>query len=134
MSFRIFSVIVMSFCLLAGCATMKHGTKQTIPVGSEPMGAKVYVDGEYMGTTPMQVKLKRSKMHRIGVFMAGHEMGLFELTPKLSADVWYNAILMPGVFAGFLIDSLTGGLYELSLEQIEHQLVKKVTVPQVQYN
>ena len=133
MGFRTIFVAVM-MVLLAGCATMKHGTKQTIPIDSIPMGAKVYVDGEYAGNTPMQVKLKRSKLHRIGVFMAGHEMGLFELTPELSADVWYNAVLMPGVFAGFLIDSLTGGLYELNLERIDHQLVKKVTVPQVQYH
>ncbi len=115
-----------------GCATIKHGTNQSVPIDSSPSGAKVYVDGQYQGDTPTKIKLSRSHEHRVGLSMGGHELGLYEFKPTFSYDVLYNFALMPGVFAGFLVDSLTGGLYELSLESIDHQMVKQETVPQVQ--
>ncbi len=124
--------VLSLFVLLAGCATIKHGTKQDIPIDSEPSGAKVYVDGAYVGDTPTEVSLTRDEEHRIGLAMGGHEVGMYELKPTLSYDVFYNFSLLPGVFAGFLIDSLTGGLYELSVVDIDHHMVKQEEIPQVQ--
>ena len=129
---RILLVIITTLSLMTGCATVLHGTKQVVPINSEPVGAKVYVDGDYVGITPTEVKLSRSKIHKVGLAMVGHEMGIIELTPQVSPASWYNVALLPGVFAGFLIDSITGGLYELSQGEITHHKVKQEAIPQVQ--
>jgi hypothetical protein len=129
---KISLIAIVAIGMLAGCATIKHGTKQKLPITSQPSGAKVYVDGAYVGVTPTEVKLARSKNHKVGLTMVGHEMGLIDLTPEFSANAWYNVALMPGVFAGFLVDSITGGLYDFGVDGIEHHMVKQVTIPQVQ--
>ena len=126
------SVLCLSVMLLASCATIKHGSKQKIPVQSNPPGAKVYVDGAYAGVTPTVLKLKRRENHKVAVSMVGHEIGVYELEPKLSGDVLYNLLLFPGVFAGFLIDSLTGSIYDLDKDDISHRLVVEMDRPLVQ--
>ena len=126
------TILYLSVILLASCATIKHGSKQKIPVQSEPPGASVYVDGDYAGVTPTVLKLKRRENHKVAVSMAGHEIGVYELEPKMSADVLYNLLLFPGVFAGFLVDSLTGGIYDLDKDDISHRLVVQMDRPLVQ--
>ena len=120
------------FLLLPACATIKHGSKQKIPVASVPSGAKVYVDGTYAGETPMVIKVKRRENHKVAVSLPGHEIGVYALEPKLSGDVLYNLLLFPGVFAGFLVDSMTGGIYALDTDEISHRLVVEMDRPLVQ--
>ncbi len=50
---------------LSSCALIAHGTSQNILVNSRPTGAEVFLEGELIGKTPMEVKLKRSGRHEI---------------------------------------------------------------------
>ena len=58
-------LLIPSLVLLSSCAVLMHGPNQMIPVASAPQGAEVYVDGEHMGITPMQVDLSRASVHTI---------------------------------------------------------------------
>ncbi len=46
--------------LAAGCASV---LKQDIPVSTNPMGAKIYANGQLVGNSPMTVSLERNRDH-----------------------------------------------------------------------
>jgi len=56
---------------LAGCSFFAPG-KQTISIASEPPGAKVTVDGNYIGETPTEVRVKRNRSHAVLVAKEGY--------------------------------------------------------------
>jgi len=64
---------VMAFVILPlattlnGCATMAHGTTQSIPITSSPQGARVLVDSEPIGVTPLVASLSRKQSHVVTV-------------------------------------------------------------------
>jgi tetrahydromethanopterin S-methyltransferase subunit D len=56
-------ILIPSLVLLSSCAILYNGSNQLIPVGSSPQVAKVYVDGERVGTTPLE--LARASSHTL---------------------------------------------------------------------
>jgi len=48
---------------LLGTGCVPEVYKQSVPVSTNPMGAKVYVDGKFAGETPTAVELERTKSH-----------------------------------------------------------------------
>lgn len=72
--FRIFLVLMISsIFFLQNCATIVRGTYQKIPVTSNPLGAKIVVDGKEVGTTPINLTLRRKKIHNIKIEKEGYE-------------------------------------------------------------
>ena len=63
-------LVVSSFLLLGGCATIMHGTYQKIEVASSPVGARVWVDSSEVGITPVSVSVKRNNDHLITVSLS----------------------------------------------------------------
>jgi len=60
--------IVLSLAMpLSGCATMAHGTTQSIPITSSPQGARVLVDSEPIGVTPLVASVSRQKPHVVSI-------------------------------------------------------------------
>lgn len=73
-NFRIFLILMISsIFFLQNCATIIRGTSQKIPVTSNPIGAKIIVDGNEMGTIPVNLKLGRKKIHNIKIEKEGFE-------------------------------------------------------------
>jgi hypothetical protein len=73
--------------LLQGCATVIRGTSQKIPVTSNPIGAKVIVDGKDMGPSPLTLRLKRKRPHVVRFELEGfnpHEIRIVRVGPSLS--------------------------------------------------
>ena len=60
----ILALIISSVFLFQNCATIFSGfrTSQKIPVTSNPSGAKIIVDGEERGYTPLNLKLKKNNV------------------------------------------------------------------------
>lgn len=58
-------ILIPSIFLLSSCAVLYNGANQLIPVSSTPQGAEVYVDGELIGITPLDVELARANSHTI---------------------------------------------------------------------
>ena len=46
-------VLSVVLVLASGCALMYNPNPQAVPVDSVPVGAEVFVDGEFMGVTPL---------------------------------------------------------------------------------
>lgn len=59
MLFRL-SILVL-IMVSSGCATIIDGSSQPVNFNSSPNGARIYVNGMEVGTTPLSMLMKRSK-------------------------------------------------------------------------
>lgn len=117
-------VLVLALVLVASaCATIMHGTKQDVGVSSVPSAAKVSVDNAPLGSTPIVANLKRGDNHIVRVELAGYQTFEATLTKKTSGWVWGNIVF--GGIIGLAVDAISGGLYELTPEQVSATLVKQ---------
>ena len=84
-----------------------HGGGQDIGMSSVPTGATVSVDGQSMGTTPVNVELSRKDKHLVRFELAGYAPYELAMTRSVSGWVWGN--LLFGGLPGLAIDAITGG-------------------------
>jgi len=93
---RIFlALFVSSVFLFQSCMTIMRGSSQKTPVTSNPIGAKIIVDGKEMGNAPLNLKLKRKKEHFIRIEKQGYnplEIGITHKTSALGASILTNAL------------------------------------------
>ena len=115
--------VLLQFLVLAGCASIMHGTTQQVAVSSSPTGAKVAVNGMDRGVTPVIADLKRKDNHVIRVTLDGYQPFEMALTRSVSGWVWGNLVF--GGLPGLAIDAITGGLYKLAPEQVIAQLQRQ---------
>jgi len=80
--FPILLSLLFSAIAFTGCETFQSGVKQDVTVQSFPSGAQVYVDGDYMGTTPVAVPLGRLVQHNIVLEKAGYDPYQELVTPE----------------------------------------------------
>ena len=112
----IFTAIVFS-ATLAGRATIIHGTTQDIGITSVPSGATITIDGTSYGTALVVAKLKRGRAHTVKVELPGYHPYEAVINKDMSGWVFGNIIF--GGLIGLAVDAITGGLYDLSPEQIQ---------------
>lgn len=121
---RYFMLFVTAWA--AGCATIVNGTSQDIEVVTSPAGAKVYVDGEYKGETPLTVAMSRRDYHDVRVEKSGFEDQQETIGRTWSPWVLGNWCLPPFGVCGLAIfipvDYVTGGSHELGPKRIEAEL------------
>jgi hypothetical protein len=92
MKSALLSVLVGCFLLIWGCATIMHGTSQQIGISSMPSGAKVSVDSNPMGVTPIFASLSRGDNHIIKIELDGYVPHEMTITKKTSGWVWGNIV------------------------------------------
>lgn len=92
--------------VFAGCATLTRGTVQEITFQSDPPGARIFVDGEPIGSTPAEAGLTVTKDHLIVIRKQGYRDEYRELSSILSDSVVAEFFL--GGIVGGLIDNATG--------------------------
>ena len=116
---RSFSVALLTLAV-AGCGTIMSGGGQDIGISSAPSGATVVIDGQSMGTTPVNLELSRKERHIVRLELSGYEPYYLAMTRSINGWVWGNIIF--GGIIGLAVDSMTGGLYKISPELVEGSL------------
>lgn len=97
----IFALLVSSIFFLQSCATIGRGISQKIPVTSNPLGAKISVDGEERGYIPLQLKLKRKKSHIIRIDKQGYNPIEIKIIPETTKNVGISILEnFPWAFIG----------------------------------
>lgn len=115
-------LIAISITSLASCASIIHGTTQTIGISSSPLNAQITIDKKSMGKTPYFAELDRGSEHVIIIQLNGYKTEKLLITKSISGWTFGNILL--GNIIGLGIDLATGGLYELSPEQLNISLKK----------
>jgi uncharacterized protein YceK len=91
----------------SGCASIIKGTSQTVNITSEPSGAKVRIDGQSFGATPLSVKLKKNKYDSITIEKPGYRSQTRPL------DQAYDPVALLNVIWDLsTTDLITGAVYE----------------------
>jgi hypothetical protein len=123
MKFKLRGVIAgVAAVATVGCASIMHGTSQKVGISSSPTGATVTVDNKPLGNTPLFADLKRGEEHVVTIEMAGYEKSQLTVTKSVSGWVWGNIVF--GGLIGLAVDAISGGLYNLSPEQLHAELRK----------
>ncbi len=121
MKSKLFIAVLVSSFLMTSCATIFTGSKDTIRFNSNPTGAKVYIDGLEVCTTPCSVKVKRSLSDKMAeIKLNGYQTRIITLDKKFNVV----SILNLGGILGWAIDAATGSImkydrkgYDLTLEK-----------------
>ena len=104
-----FALISLSSLLLFGCASFERGVPQKVIVISLPTEASVYVNGDAVGITPMEMSLPRKLTYEIRLEKHGFNPAVKYFAPVpndeahnfirfgLKEDLGYYVDLEPGI-------------------------------------
>ena len=96
---------------LTGCATVAHGTTQTISVVSSLAGARVALDSAHAGVTPLFITVPRGGDHVVSLTFDTFPAVRIPLTRHLSPLVYANIFIY---VAPAILDVYSGAAYNLS--------------------
>lgn len=117
-------IIVCSFLLSQGCASIVSGSNQDVSVQSNIDQAIVVVDGQDVGRTdsesPLVVSLSRDEDHEIVISHPDHETVTRHLDSSVNPWVWGN--LLFGGIIGVVVDFANGAAYDLGENTIYFKL------------
>lgn len=109
--------------LFNGCATIFKGTSSNVDFSSDPSGAKVYVNGYLMGTTPVKLKLESKKVYHIEFKKEGYETKTFTITNHVGVG-WVILDIFGGLVP-VIVDASTGAWYSLDQDNVNAILEKQ---------
>lgn len=117
------SELALLLILLTGCGSIMLGSRQDIGISSTPTGARVMIDNQEKGVTPLFADLKRKDNHIVKIELAGYLPYETTITRKITGWVWGNIIF--GGIIGLAVDAISGGLYKLTPDQVAATLTKE---------
>lgn len=128
---QVFALLMAGIVIFSGCATILGGSKSTTHVkqGTPPY-ARVFLNGEYFGAAPINVKVQKNARQGnsyIEIKADGYETAKINMTRKVSVgfmflDIFPGMILLP---LPLIIDFVTGNIYKPRPNKIDYYLEKK---------
>jgi hypothetical protein len=133
----IYCSILSVAILVSGCATIMGHSTQLVPINSTPSDATILVTDEkgmdvFKGLTPTSVTLQKSdgsywgkKSYSIRISKDGFETQTVQVTAN--ANGWYigGNIIFGGLIGWFIVDPLSGNMYNLTPEAINSSMLNK---------
>ncbi len=116
---KIITALMLS-TTLTSCATIIHGSHQTVGISSSPSDAWIWVDRNYVGNTPLILELSRKDNHTVRIELPGYMPYEIQFTKEVSGWVFGNVVF--GGFIGLAVDAISGGIYRLTPEQVHAEL------------
>jgi hypothetical protein len=115
-------LIAFLFLLTSSCATIFKGNSSKINFNSNPQGAQIYVNGNYMGDTPIILKLESKQTYNIEFKKEGYKTKAFNITNHVGVG-WIVLDVIFGLVP-VIVDAATGSWYELD-QKIVNALLEK---------
>lgn len=109
--------------IFTSCATIFKGSTDDVSFSSDPTGAKVYVNGILLGTTPFQLELISKNSYVIEFKKDGYETKTVVLNNSVGAG-WIVLDVLGGLIP-VIIDAATGNWYSLDQEHVNAVLEKQ---------
>lgn len=113
----ILSLVVASI-LFTSCASIFTGSKRNVLFESNPVGAKVFVNGMEQCVAPCQIKVKNED--KVDFRLDGYK----ERVVVMDADFNLVAILNGFSIVGWGVDALTGSLQRVNTKYVKVDLEK----------
>lgn len=110
-------VVKLFFCMimisLASCSSITKGNKQKISIRSNVV-ADVYVDGDYVGTTPFNQEIIIRPDTEMELRRKGYASIKWKLKTKIHSSFWWNLGLTTVGLTGMTTDFGSGSYKEYS--------------------
>jgi len=116
-------VVFLAAVYLASCATLFKGNSSKVDFNSSPEGAQVFVNGSYMGDTPIRLKLESKKNYNVEFKKEGFKTKVFNITNHIGAG-WIILDILGGLVP-VIVDAATGSWYDLDQDNINAILEKQ---------
>jgi len=107
--------------LLSSCATILSGTTDPVRFTSKPSGAEVYANGNYVGTTPCSVDLKK-KDYSVELRLKGYQTGRASISSSTGGG-WIIADVLFGGLVGIVVDAATGAWNSFDSDHVHANFV-----------
>jgi len=120
-----FSFIAVTILTFSSCATIFKVSTYDVSFSSDPTGAKVYVNGSLLGTTPVQLELKSKNSYTIEFKKDGYETKTVLLNNSVGGG-WIVLDILGGLIP-IVIDAATGNWYSLDQEHVNGVLEAQQT-------
>ena len=111
-----FSLLAAVVFLFNGCATLFKGSTEAISYSSDPSSAKVYVNGQLMGTTPFELQMKTNQTYTIEFRKDGYQDRTVVLNNSVGGG-WVVLDVLGGLIP-VVIDAATGNWYSLDQSNV----------------
>ena len=105
---RCYVVFVLMALLLGGCTPAV--LKQEIPVSTNPMHARIYVNGQPVGQTPGTVSLERNRDHILTLVKEDYRQEDVVIRKQYQADRVFLKAVQSGVNAGLFHKNAAMGI------------------------
>jgi hypothetical protein len=124
-----FSLSILSY----GCATLFKGSTDKVDFSSTPTQAEVFVNGQLMGKTPLQLKLQSKHSYNIEFRMEGYQTKTVVLNNSVGGG-WVVLDILGGLIP-IVIDAATGDWFSLDEDHVQavlenQQAAKKSDIEQ----
>lgn len=114
---------IASLLFLNGCATLFKGNSEKINMESSPVRADVFVNGLFMGKTPLQLNLAVKKSYAIEFRAEGYQPRVYHINNRVGAG-WVILDVLLGLVP-VIVDAATGSWYHLDQQNIDAVLVEQ---------
>jgi len=109
--------------LVGGCCTIISGRNQSLPVVTNPSGARVIIDGIQQQSPCTLVLDRKHLVYQVRVEKDGYEPTEITLRKGVNGWIWGNVLL--GGIIGLIIDIATGSINKFTPTELEVSLVQK---------
>ncbi len=116
----IFFSLTTIIWLYSGCATVFKGSTERVYFSSSPTEAKVYINGQFMGTTPLRLKLESKNIYNIEFRKEGFETKFYTITHHIGTT-WVILDVIVGLVP-VVVDAVTGAWYSLDDDYVKAHL------------
>jgi hypothetical protein len=117
--------MLLPACLLAGCGTVLHGSRQDIFVQSSVPGATVQSSPTSVSVAaPGSLSLERKNNYVLTFTAPGYAPATVNVTNSIGVGTVIADVLLTGL-VGVVVDGLTGSWYGLNPETASATLVKQ---------
>ena len=120
----IIPLIIFSFILMTGCATIFKGAHADVRVNSDPAGASIFINKIDKGTTPQTLSLKRNRNYTLVFKKEGYEPVRMEVTKDFDIATTIVGNIFSWALLGIVVDVATGAAYSLEPADIEANFSK----------
>lgn len=94
--------------------------KQDIPVSTNPVGAKIYADGQFAGVTPARVSLERNRSHILTLVKENYRQADVVITNQYQKERVYLKAIQSGINSGLFFKNASMGMGS-SMNSISNQ-------------
>lgn len=102
--------------LLNSCATVFKGSTEKVNFSTDPTGAKVYINGQYFGQTPLELNMLTKKTYDVEFRKEGYRNRTVALTHSVGGG-WLVVDIILGLVP-VIVDAATGNWYTFDLDHV----------------